>query len=94
MFIADKLDESIYRVAGHRGSIYEANTRDLSEEQIALNNRERMYFGTRKNSDGSSGSSTSEYVATTLETIKVLQNGLGVRDVSGIAVHAGLSTIN
>jgi len=92
MFIVDKLDESIYRVAGHRGSIYEANTRDLSEEQIALNNRERMYFGTRKNSDGSSGSSTSEYVATTLETIKVLQNGLGVRDVSGIAVHVDSST--
>ena len=90
----DKLDESIYRVAGHRGTLYEANTRDLSEEQIARNNRERNYFGTRKNSDGSGSdsggsSSNNEYVAATLETTKVLQNGLGVRDVSGIAVHAG-----
>ena len=97
IFIVDKLDESIYRVAGHRGTLYEANTRDLSEEQIARNNRERNYFGTRKNSDGSGSdsggsSSNNEYVAATLETTKVLQNGLGVRDVSGIAVHADVST--
>ena len=96
IFIVDKLDESIYRVAGHRGAMYEANTRDLSEEQIARNNREKNYFGTRKNSFDSSGGSGSSngngYAAATLETTKVLQNGLGVRDVSGIAVHTDEST--
>jgi len=91
IFLVDKEDESVYRIEGRRGTIYEANTRDLSygakeyyPGSTSYEDDEKMNINLKNTNNKAK--------ATSLDGTKITNIGIGTRDINGITVHADQST--